>query len=54
MYVYRLDSDVELEPDLENAKDGEEHSDWGYFSINQIKPENSGTYLHKLAEILLN
>jgi 8-oxo-dGTP pyrophosphatase MutT (NUDIX family) len=54
MYVYRLDSDVELEPDLENAKDGEEHSDWGYFSINQINPENSGTYLYKLAEILLN
>ena len=54
MYVYRLDSDVELEPDLENAKDGEEHTDWGYFSINQINPENSGTYLYKLAEILLN
>jgi len=54
MYVYRLDSDVELEPDLENAKDGEEHTDWGYFSINQINIENSGTYLHKLAEILLN
>jgi 8-oxo-dGTP pyrophosphatase MutT (NUDIX family) len=53
MYVYRLDSDVELEPDLENAKDGDEHTDWGYFSINEISPETSGTYLHKLAEIIL-
>lgn len=53
MYVYRLDSDVELEPDLENAKDGDEHTDWGYFSIDEITPEHCGTQLYKLIEVLL-
>lgn len=53
MYVYRLDSEKILEPDLENAKDGEEHTEWNYFSMDEIKPEYSGTYLHKMAEILL-
>ena len=53
MYVYQLDTDKMLEPDLVNAKDGEEHTDWGYFTIDQISPEQSGEYMHKLAEIIL-
>lgn len=53
MYVYVLKVDSQIEPDLVNAIDGEEHTDWGYFSVDQIKPETSGEYMHKLAEIVL-
>jgi 8-oxo-dGTP pyrophosphatase MutT (NUDIX family) len=48
MYVYLLDTDRELEPDFENAMDGDEHTDWNYFTLNQIKSERTGTQLHKL------
>jgi 8-oxo-dGTP pyrophosphatase MutT (NUDIX family) len=48
MYVYQLDVDKELEPDLDNAMDGEEHTDWEYFTSNQVKPEKTGVKLHKL------
>lgn len=53
MYVYLLDVEEPIIPDLENAIDGEEHTECGYFSIDEIKPETSGEYLHKLAEIVL-
>jgi hypothetical protein len=48
MYVYLLETETELEPDFENAMDGDEHTDWEYFTLNQIKPENTGIQLHKL------
>jgi 8-oxo-dGTP pyrophosphatase MutT (NUDIX family) len=48
MYVYQLDVDTELEPDFENAMDGDEHTQYGYFTLNQIRPEKTGTQLHKL------
>ena len=53
MYVYLLVVDTEIEPDLESAIDGEEHTDWDYFPLSGIKPETSGEYMHKLAEIVL-
>ena len=53
MYVYLLNVDECIEPDLENAVDGEEHTDWDYFSLSGINPETSGEYMHKLAEIIL-
>ena len=36
MYVYLLQSNPYLYHDLENAKDGEEHSDCGYFTYEDI------------------
>lgn len=54
MYVYLLDVEEPIIPDLENAIDGEEHTECGYFTIDEIKPETSGEYLHKLAEIVLS
>lgn len=54
MYVYLLETETPMYPDLENALDGEEHTECGYFTIDQIKPETSGEYLHKLAEIILS
>ena len=53
MYVYLLVVENEIEPDLEKAIDGEEHTDWDYFPLSGIKPETSGEYMHKLAEIVL-
>ncbi len=54
MYVYLLEVEEPIIPDLENAIDGEEHTECGYFSIDEIKPETSGEYLHKLSEIVLS
>jgi ADP-ribose pyrophosphatase YjhB (NUDIX family) len=53
MYVYLLEVETEINPDLVNALDGNEHTECGYFTIDQIKPETSGEYLHRLAEIIL-
>ena len=47
MYVYLLDTDTEIKPDLQNAMDGHEHTDWGYFTLNKIRPENTGVRLYK-------
>ena len=54
MYVYLLNVEEPIIPDLENAIDGEEHTECGYFTIDEIKSETSGEYLHKLAEIVLS
>ena len=54
MYVYLLNVDKCIEPDFEMAVDGEEHTDWKYFSIDEIRAENTGDYMHKLAEIVLS
>ena len=53
MYVYLLNSDSEIEPDFENAIDGEEHTEWKYFSLNEIEETKTGTYLYRLLEIIL-
>lgn len=53
MYVYLLNTDEEIMPDLINAIDGTEHTECGYFPIGEITAETSGTYLHRLIEIIL-
>lgn len=53
MYVYLLNVETEIEPDLVNAVDGDEHTEWGYFTIREINPQTSGEYMHKLAELVL-
>lgn len=53
MYVYQLNVDEPIIPDLQNAIDGEEHTEFDYFADDQISPEKSGLYLHKLLEIIL-
>ncbi len=54
MYVYQLNVETEIEPDLEKAIDGDEHTDWGYFNLREIKMENTGEYMYKLAELVLS
>jgi ADP-ribose pyrophosphatase YjhB (NUDIX family) len=36
VYVYLYESKEEIFPDLVNAKDGREHSECGYYSINEL------------------
>jgi ADP-ribose pyrophosphatase YjhB (NUDIX family) len=36
MYVFLIDVDKPIHPDLENAEYGEEHSECGYFSIDEL------------------
>ena len=52
MYVYQFNVNEEVYPDLENAIDGEEHSECGYFTSKEMKQETSGEYLIKLIEII--
>ena len=54
MYVYLLESNSFLYPDLENAKDGNEHSDCGYFTYEDIQEMNTGKFFKKLLEAILN
>ena len=53
MYVYLLEVEEQIIPDLLNAIDGEEHTDSGYFTLDEINPETSGDYFQSLAEIIL-
>ncbi len=40
LYIYSIDSKYKLEPDLQNAVDGHEHTDCGYFSIKEMNNLN--------------
>jgi ADP-ribose pyrophosphatase YjhB (NUDIX family) len=53
MYVYLHEPENILFPDLENAVDGDEHSECGYFTWTQIKNMNTGTHLKNLLEVIL-
>ncbi len=53
MYVYQLNTDTPIEPDFASAKDGEEHTDWAYFTVGEIDENKCGEYMYKLAEIVL-
>jgi len=50
MYVFTTNVDEPIHPDLENAEYGEEHSECGYFSIDDL-PEPMG---ENLKEYLTN
>ena len=48
MYIYIYQSDVELYPDLDNAEDGYEHTECGYFSLMELPFDNHKDPLFKL------
>jgi ADP-ribose pyrophosphatase YjhB (NUDIX family) len=54
MFVYQLDTDKEMEPDFNNAISGDEHSEWKYFTLNEIKPEKTGIQLYNLIKLRLS
>jgi len=53
MYVYLLETDEEIMPDLQNAIDGEEHTDAKYFSSQELDESSMGHYLYMLAKTIL-
>jgi ADP-ribose pyrophosphatase YjhB (NUDIX family) len=53
MYVYLLEVDEQINPDLELAQDGYEHTECGYYSIKEIDEYATGTQLYKLIKIIL-
>ena len=53
MYVYQLDADKPIIPDLNNAIDGEEHTECGYYGLDEMTSDKVGEYLHKLIEVVL-
>ncbi len=53
MYVFLLESDSKIVPDLENAEDGDEHTECGYFSIENLPFEDKNDQLYKLIQNIL-
>ena len=47
MYCYQYEAEEFINPDLQNAKDGDEHTECGYFSENEI-PSPISPELYKL------
>ena len=54
MYTYIINVDKQLIPDLEEAIDGSEHTDCGYFTLNDMKNMKINTFLYKLFEFMSN
>ncbi len=54
MFVYEYFTEVPLIPDLENAMDGEEHSECGYFKLSQIQKLETGEKLQKFLKNILS
>lgn len=52
MYTYIINVDKQLTPNLEEAIDGHEHTDWGYFTLKEIKNMKINTFLYKLFEFI--
>jgi len=52
MYTFLMETDSELIPDLEKAKDGSEHTECGYFTKDNL-PKPLGEQLEKLIKIVL-
>jgi ADP-ribose pyrophosphatase YjhB (NUDIX family) len=53
IFVYYLESKKELIPDLENAQDGFEHSECGYFSLENLPLNKNNTQLEKIIKKVL-
>ena len=54
MYTYIIDVDKQLTPDLEEAIDGHEHTDCGYYTLNEMKNMKMSVFLYKLFEFISN
>jgi len=52
MYCYLMNVDEEIYPDLENAPDGDEHTECGYFGKDEL-PEPMTKQFNKLLNIIL-
>jgi len=52
LYCYLYDSEDEIYPDLENATDGDEHTECGYFGKDEL-PSPMTEQFNKLLKIIL-
>ena len=52
MYCHLLDTEEPVYPDLDNAIDGDEHSECGYFGKDEL-PQPMTKQLNKLLGIIL-
>ena len=48
MYVFLWESENKVYPDLDNAKDGEEHTECGFFNIDNLPIQDKNDSLYKL------
>jgi len=53
MYVFMMETDEKIHPDLENAIDGDEHSECRYFNLENLPFDNKSDQLCKLIMELL-
>lgn len=53
LHCFLYDCDEEIYPDLENASDGNEHTECGYFGIDEL-PEPMTKQFNKLLKLILN
>lgn len=53
VYVFHYDSDKELIPDLDKAKDGHEHTECRYFSENEMPNTKNNEQLVKIIQKIL-
>jgi len=53
MHIFGLEVENEIFPDLENAMDGEEHTESAYFELSELDPSMCGTELYNVVEKIL-
>lgn len=54
MYVFLYEPQDKVIPDLENAKDGDEHTECGYFTLENLPFEDKNDQLFKLVQNILS
>ena len=53
MYVFMMETDEKINPDLENARDGEEHTECGYFNLENLPFDDKSDQLCRLITRIL-
>lgn len=53
MYVFMMETDEKINPDLENAIDGDEHTMCGYFNVNNLPFKDKNDQLCRLIKRIL-
>lgn len=54
MYVFLYEPQDKVIPDLDNAKDGDEHTECGYFTLENLPFEDKNDQLFKLVQNILS
>ena len=50
MYVFLWEVNKKVKPDLENAIDGDEHTECGYFGLDKVNNMDTGVYLKTILQ----